>query len=93
MKRYLLALLMGGFLLSGCAETLETVCLPPEEMVSQLQNKYGEAAIWIGQSETGYAVLYLSPTGTWSEVFFTEDIACLDRAGTGFDILNPGRAS
>lgn len=91
MKR-LAAALMGGFLLAGCATTpeVETACLAPEDMAATLEDKYGETAIWVGSTEEGITVLYLAPTGTWSVVTFTEELACIDRAGMGFDIRRPG---
>lgn len=86
------ALLMAAFSLSGCVTVpeVETACLAAEDMVTLLQDKYGEIAIWIGQGETGYTVLYLAPTMTWSVVTFTEELACLDRAGSGFNIRGQG---
>lgn len=90
MKRLAAAALLGGFLLAGCAAEPETACLAPDRMTTHLQDKYGETAIWAGRTGEGITVLYLAPTGTWSVVTFTEEAACIDRAGMGFDIRRPG---
>ena len=90
MKRLAAAALLGGFLLTGCAVEPETACLAPDQITAHLQDKFSETAIWVGRIEDGITVLYLAPTGTWSVVTFTEELACIDRAGVGFDIRGPG---
>ena len=89
MNRFAAAALLGGFLLAGCAVEPETACLAPDRITAHLQDKYGETAIWVGRTEEGITVLYLAPTGTWSVVTFTEEAACIDRAGNGFDFRRP----
>ena len=90
MKCFVAAALLGGFLLAGCAVEPETACLGSDQMTAYLQDKYGKTAIWMGRTEEGITVLYLAPSGTWSVVTFTEEAACIDRAGNGFDIRGPG---
>lgn len=90
MERLAAAALLGGFLLVGCATEPETICLAPDRITTHLQDKNGETAIWVGRTEGGITVLYLAPTGTWSVVTITEEAACIDRAGNGFDTRRPG---
>ena len=88
MKRHLIAALLGGFLLAGCAGQPEqqAACLAPEQIVQHLQQKYGETPIWVGEGDGFITVLFLARTGTWTVATITEEIACLDRAGLGFNI-------
>lgn len=87
------AAFIAAFLLAGCAgsetpETpeAETACLPAAEMATALRDRYGETAVWIGRTESGITVLYLAPTRTWTIVTLAEELACIERAGRGFEI-------
>lgn len=93
---------MAAFFVAGCAAPdpapvpeppAEQACLPTGEMYSHLRARYGEEAIWLGQSTAGLAVLFLSGSGSWSVVMFGDEAGCLALTGQGFHIRDTGNAT
>lgn len=94
------AALMAVFFVAGCTgpatapageatapnPAAAQACLPSGEMYAHLQQRYGEEAVWMGKSEGGMTVLFLSPERTWSVVVFGDGAGCVALAGQGFRV-------
>ena len=59
------------------------LCADTSELLSGLQNKYEESPIWVGQDEKSKYSLFVSKSGTWTLVQFTENVACILGVGKG----------
>jgi hypothetical protein len=58
------------------------VCAKASTLLNGLKDKYDELPIWIGQDERSRYSLFVSKTGTWTLVQFSDEIACILGVGT-----------
>lgn len=90
--RYLAAL-AGAILLATPASAATIICLSPQQMASVLETEHGERPVMEGSDfAKNPAVLYMSPTGTWTLVVFPREAsACVMAVGKPLSL--PGTPS
>jgi len=58
------------------------VCAKASTLLNGLKDNYDELPMWIGQDEQSKYSLFVSKTGSWTLVQFSNEIACILGAGT-----------
>jgi hypothetical protein len=58
------------------------VCANVSTLLNGLKDHYDELPIWIGQDEKSRYSLFVSKTGSWTLVQFSDEIACILGVGT-----------